>query len=276
PSRYRATRKRVPRLTSGFHPFFRERRDGLPSVTPFRMKLRLAHLATIFTLLSSLLAAQTSPSFDPKEIVAAAAGRGEQLIAALQRHTYYTELTIETVGPADTITGKLYRFSEIYYDSSGNRQERIIENKSTLPEDIHLGANTIKNILSIYQFIITPEIAKQYDFNYVGRERIDELNTYVFDVSPVIKIPDPRKNTGRYLKGRVWIDDRDLQVVKVSGQALPGPSENRTPKFETYFQSYDKYWFPAYTSADEIIKVDKASYRALIKAHMTNYKKANK
>jgi len=237
------------------------------------MKLRLAHLATIFTLLSSLLAAQTSPNFDPREIVAAAAGRGEQLIAALQHYTYYAELTIETVGSADAITGKLYRFSEIYYDSSGNRQEKIIENKSTLPEDIHLGAITIKNILSIYQFIITPEIVKQYDFSYVGRERIDELNTYVFDMSPNIKIPDPRKNTGRYLKGRVWIDDRDLQVVKVSGQALPSPSENRTPKFETYFQNYDKYWFPAYTSADEIIRVDKASYRALVKVQLTNYKK---
>jgi hypothetical protein len=212
----------------------------------------------------------------PAEILTAGAERGRALQAALLDYSYYIEMTIQSVSQADTINGKFYRFSQISYDREGHRQERIVDSSSTLPDDVHIGTNAANNLARVYQFILTPESLNTYDFNYVGRERVDELSTYVFDVEPKIKLPDPDKSSERYLRGRIWIDDQDLCVVKVSGVALPEQSAHRTPKFETFFQNVDRFWFPAYVTADDMVRMGKYLTRVVVKIHFTTYKKATK
>ncbi|HJQ67732.1 MAG TPA: hypothetical protein VKA70_02085 [Blastocatellia bacterium] len=233
--------------------------------------LAAAALVAASPVVSAPAAAQDKGS--PEAILQAAAQKGKQLVEALRGYTYYAELTLQTVSQADVITGKYFRFSQLSYDSSGNRQEKVFENTSTLPKEAHIGTNAAYNLIRVYQFVITPETLGQYELSYVGREKIDELNTYVFDVKPKGKMPDPEKSPDRYLKGRVWVDDQDLQVVKVAGQALPEQSAHRTPKFETYFQNYDQYWFPAYTTADDEIRVGNRLSRVIVKVRFTSYKK---
>jgi hypothetical protein len=220
---------------------------------------------------SAPLASGTLQKLSPPEVLSAATVRGKSLLAELNNYTYYAELTIQTVSQSDTITGKYYRFSQISFDRAGNRQEKVLENTSSLPDDIYIGTRTADNLTRIYQFIITPDILTQYDLNYVGRERIDELDTFVFDIQPKPKIPD--KGPERYLKGRLWIDEQDLCVVKVAGQALPAPNAQRTPTFETYFQNYGNYWFPASASADESIRVGRYFIHAVVSMRFTGYKK---
>ena len=236
------------------------------------------------TIVASLIiaAAASSPQAfwasqkpSPSEVLLAAAERGKSLLAALRNYTYYAEVTIETVSQADTITGKYYRFSQISFDRDGNRQEKVLENTSTLPSDVHIGTKTANNLTRVYQFILTPETLSQYELNYVGRERIDELDTLVFDVNPKIKLQDPDNSDDRYLKGRVWIDEQDLCVVKVAGQALPAQTSRRTPKFESYFQNHDKYWFPSYTSADDSVKIGRYFTRVVVNVRFTGYKKVS-
>jgi len=211
----------------------------------------------------------------PSEILAVAAERGRSLVAALRGYSYFAEVTIQTVSQADTVTGKYYRFSRISFDRDGRQQEKVIENTSTLPKDIYIGTEDANNLTRVYEFIVTPETLNIYEMSYVGREQIDELNTLVFDVRPKIKVPDSNKSRERYLKGRVWIDDRDLCVVKVVGEALPERRGHRTPKFETYFQNYDSFWFPAYTSAVDIIRTGDYFNPVVVNLRFTGYKKVN-
>ncbi len=245
--------------------------------TAIRECYRIAALAAAALMIaagplgSAALTSQEKP--DPSNLLTASAQKGKQLTDALRGYTYYAELTLQTVSQADTITGKYFRFSQLSYDGAGNLQERVFETTSTLPKEAHIGTNAAYNLIRVYQFIITPEALNQYEFSYVGREKIDELNTYVFDVKPKVKLPDPEKSHDRYLKGRVWIDDQDLQVVKVAGQALPEQTAHRTPRFETYFQNYDRYWFPAYTTADDEIRVSNRLSRVIVKVRFTSYKK---
>ena len=95
-------------------------------------------------------------------------------------------------------------------------------------------------------------------------------------MEPKVKLPDPDKSSERYLRGRIWIDDQDLCVVKVSGVALPEQSTHRTPKFETFFQNVDRFWFPAYVAADDLVRLGKYTTRVVVKIHFTTYKKAAK
>jgi len=241
-------------------------------------------LDIVRTIIASMIiaAAASSPppsralqNPSPAEILSTAAERGKAALSALRNYTYYAELTIQTVSQSDTITGKYYRFSKVSFDREGNRQERTLENTSTLPTDVHIGTNTADNLARGYQFVLTPETLRQYELNYVGRERIDELDTFVFDVTPKIKMPDPDKSGDRYLKGRVWIDEQDLSLVKVAGEPLPERGSRRTPKFETYFQNQDKYWFPASTFADDSILVGLYFTRVLVNVRFTGYKKVS-
>jgi hypothetical protein len=234
-------------------------------------------------LACSLLGAVTMPaqvasgqaSRAPSEILAIAARNGDKAASALKEYAYYVDLTIEIVGSNDVITGRYHRFSQIYHDPDGSERERVFENKATLPEDAVINTYAVKALMRVYQFTITQETLGQYEFNYVGRERIDEIGAYAFDVRPLVKLPDPEKSRDRYLKGRVWIDDRDLQVVKVAGEAVPEQNAHRTPRFETYFQNQDNYWFPAYTSADDQLRMARRMTRVMVKVRFTGYKKQN-
>src|SRR2546422_4399191 len=163
-------------------------------------------LDIVRTIVAGLMIAVASPSppasaalqkTSPAQVLSGAAERGKQLLAALRNYTYYSELTIQTVSQADTITGKYYRFSQISFDRAGNRLERVLENTSTLPTDVNIGTTTANNLVRVYPFIVTPETLNEYELNYVGRERVDELDTFVFDVKPKIKMPDPEKSQER-------------------------------------------------------------------------------
>ena len=69
----------------------------------------------------------------------------------------------------------------------------------------------MKDVAERLPFILTSEQLPQYDLTYAGRQHVDELDTYVFDLEP------KRLEKGqRYFRGRVWVDDKDLQIVKTA------------------------------------------------------------
>jgi hypothetical protein len=106
----------------------------------------------------------------------------------------------------------------------------------------------LEDLGGVQPFALEAAKINQYNFNYVGTERIDELDTYVFDVTPR---EIPKKVSERFFQGRVWVDQRDLQIVKVRGKGVP-EGKQRFPLFETYRQQIDgHYWFPTYTYADD-------------------------
>ena len=64
---------------------------------------------------------------------------------------------------------------------------------------IPLATPWLPNLGGIDPFAIEPHLINQYGFTYVGKEKIDELELYVFDVQPK-SVPDWKKtwkNTGK-------------------------------------------------------------------------------
>ena len=55
----------------------------------------------------------------------------------------------------------------------------------------------IDDLGGIQPFALEPSKIPQYNFKYVGKEKIDELNLYVFDVTPKV-MPDPKKTKERF------------------------------------------------------------------------------
>jgi len=224
-------------------------------------------LATLVALIACPLSHESAEvrQVPSTEILNRAASNGEETGASFDRLSRYEELKIEAVGVGNNVTGEYYRLSRFSRDKTERIAEKVFEEKSSLPNDAFFSIAALRRLIRIYRFNITREVLEQYEFNYIGRERIDELNTFVFDVRPKDRVLGRLAAESRYLKGQVWIDDQDMQVVKVSGEILPHSRPDRTPRFETYFKNYDKYWLPAYTTADEDLRMSDGSSRVIIK-----------
>ena len=108
---------------------------------------------------------------------------------------------------------------------------------------------------STQPFVLTAADLPNYHVRYLGRENIDEIGCFVFAVKP--KKLEAGK---RYFQGQVWVDDRDLQIVKSYGRGTGVRKKGvdfRYPKFETYREQVDgKYWFPTYTIANDVLQFD--------------------
>jgi TonB family protein len=152
------------------------------------------------------------------------------------------------------VVGEYHRVSTFTFDDQGNRFEKI----SYFPMATlsNVTAEDIEDLGGINPFALEPSKLSQYDIKYVGKEKIDELSLYVFDVTPKV-MPDPKKVKERLFLGRVWVDDRDLLIVKTKGKGVPETKQNKYPVVETYREQIDgRYWFPTYSYADEELIFD--------------------
>jgi hypothetical protein len=171
--------------------------------------------------------------------------------AALNQYSFKREAIVQTIGMGGQISGEYRRVSRFVFDDSGKRYEKILLFPLPTLTEIELSAEDLEDLGGVQTFALEPSKINLYNITYVGKEKIDELNCYVFDVEPKV-MPDPKKTKERFFKGRIWVDDVDVQVVKVRGKGVPEKKNERYPTFETYREQIDgKFWFPTYTYADE-------------------------
>ena len=175
---------------------------------------------------------------------------------ALKDYNFSRSAVLQTIGLGGNVTGEYRRDSELTFNSDGTRFEKVkFAPVSTLTE-INVTPEDLEDLGGINPFALDPSAINLYDFNYVGKQKIDELNLYIFDVTPKV-IPNPKKSKERVFSGRIWVDDRDLQIVKSKGKALPETKENKFPVVETWRENVDgKFWFPSYSYANDQLDFD--------------------
>jgi hypothetical protein len=230
-----------------------------------------------------LLCAQFDLS--PDEVIKRAAANEDRLKTAERDYSYRQEVLFQTIGEAGSITGQLHRVSEITYDDLGNRIDRIIEYPpSRLTRLIGTSKVDFKSLLGVDPFFLTTQNLSRYSIKFVGREKVDELNTYAFDVEPRGSESIGSKHKGHDytddydwpFKGRVWIDDQDLQMVKAEGRAVVSKdSKERFPKFE-YYRGYidGKFWFPSYVHSSDVLDLKRFDLLVKLEIRYTNYRLA--
>jgi len=171
--------------------------------------------------------------------------------SALNSYGFRRDAVIQTIGIGGQITGEYHRTSTFTFDNSGNRYEKIVFFPMPTLTDMSVTPEDLEDLGGVNPFAIEPSQLSQYNFTYVGRERIDELDLYVFDVAPKV-MPDARRSRQRLFQGRIWVDQRDLLIVKTRGKGVPETKTNKFPIVETYREQIDgRYWFPTYSYADD-------------------------
>ncbi len=175
---------------------------------------------------------------------------------ALNNYAFKREAVIQTIGMGGQIEGEYHRVSNYTFDDAGNRFEKI--SFFPMPSMSNMTAEDLEDLGGVNQFALEASKIDRYNFIYVGKEHIDELDLYVFDVAPKV-MPSSKNIKERLFVGRIWVDDQDLQIVKTRGKGVPETKDNKFANFETYREQIDgKYWFPVLAVADEELIFDDA------------------
>ncbi|MGA8145226.1 MAG: hypothetical protein WB987_15170 [Candidatus Acidiferrales bacterium] len=146
---------------------------------------------------------------------------------------------------------------EVYTKPDGERMLRIEKPPEANLKQTDFTLEDVRIIAQLPLFILTSEEIPNYTFTYAGQDKLDQLNTYVFQVKP-----KQLSRKRRYFEGAVWVDDRDLTIVKSYGKFVSEIAGNGTKlpftMFETFRENFqDKYWLPTYTRSDDFIENEK-------------------
>lgn len=214
------------------------------------------------------------PPVDAEKIIRAFSAKETEFQRALSEYGFKRDAVIQTIGLGGQISGEYRRVSRFVMDDSGKRFEKILFFPMPTLQDLQVSPSDIEDLGGVNAFALESSKIAQYNFTYVGKEKIDELNLYAFDVAPKV-MPDPKKSKERFFQGRIWVDDQDLQIVKSRGKSVPESKDDRKPTFETYREQVGgRYWFPTYTYADEEIVFDSGqAIRMRMRIKYTDFEK---
>lgn len=243
------------------------------------IKKLLFSVLAISLLATSLFAQEQSitrnnlNSIEIEQIIKKFTKNEDDFRIALTNYVFNRNVTVQTIGLGGLITGTYRRDSFMTFKSTGERFERITYAPISTLRELQITKEDIEDLGGVNPFAINPRDVSNYTFNYIGKQKIDELGTHVFDVRPKV-IPNWKKSKKRYFVGRIWVDDRDLMIVKSKGKGTPEPGKQKFPVVETWRTNVDgKYWFPAYTSSDDELVFDNGNVVKLrMRVRYDNYK----
>src|SRR5437870_7881956 len=241
---------------------------------------KVLYAAAVLFIVSSLSFAQgpaklrkEEPPIPVDKIIQKFTQKEKEFRTARENYTYHQTVRVQNLNANDRVMGEYYVESDIIFDSAGKRTERITKAPPNTLQNIQLTPEDLQDIREIQPFVLTSDDINKYTLKYLGKEMVDDIDCFVFDVAP-----KTLEKNQRYFQGQIWVDDKDLQIVKTYGKAVPdirkGSEENLFPRFETYREQIDgEYWFPTYTRALDTLRFTSYSQKIRMTVKYENYKK---
>ena len=188
-------------------------------------------------------------------------------------YTYSQTFSIQTLDDDDRPDGEYRMSSDIIFTPDGKRFEKVTFAPPDTLRKISLSEQDLDDVRNVQPFVLTTTELPKYNVTYVGRQQVDELACYVFDVAP--KVIEKKQ---RYFQGRVWVDSHDLQIVMTDGKAVPDlitkNNENVFPRFRTYRENIEQgFWFPTFTKADDYLHFRSGDVHIRMTVKYSNYKR---
>jgi hypothetical protein len=196
---------------------------------------------------------KSTPAMPPDQIIQKFAAKESEFRQAMGQYTYTRSVKIETLNDDNQPDGAYQQVTDLSYDGKGAKLEHVTFAPANTLERLIMTPADMSDIEHRLPFVLTTEDLPLYNITYVGRQKVDDLDNYVFDVAP------KRIEKGqRYIQGRIWVEQRDLQIVVVNAKNVPDDlrpgHEDLSLPFTTYREQVDgQFWFPVYSKADGVL-----------------------
>jgi hypothetical protein len=209
-----------------------------------------------------------------EEIVKRFAAKEKLFREARDQYTYRQDVKVMTLD-GDTPDGVYQQVFDVTFDDKGRKTKNVVFAPQPTLQRIQMTEEDFDDIENRLPFVLTSDEVGEYDILYVGQQKQDELNTYVFDI-----LPKQIVKGKRYFRGRIWVDDHDFQIVETYGRTVPDlhpgkrGQENLFPKFTTWREQIDgQYWFPTYTRAEDTLQFSMGGVKIREIIKYTNYRR---
>ena len=197
------------------------------------------------------------PALPPAEIIKAFAEKEDRYARARGGYGYKKTIKLTEYGKDGQPSGEYQVTTAAMVDSDGRIYEKTVEkpqNSLRYLEIVPGGGLASLAKMPAYP-LVTGQLAK-YDLRYIGDEKVDEIDCYIFEAKPKLL-----ERATALFQGVVWVDKQYLEVVKTYGKWVNDlgpvhPPEFPFVNFETYRENVDgKYWFPNYTRSDDFVRL---------------------
>ena len=216
------------------------------------------------------------PSIPPEEIIKRFSQKEDQYIVARAGYTYKKTVRLEEFGPDGKPSGQLTLVVEAKPGADGKLYEKTVERPQSTLRYLEMGPEDFQTLARMPAYPLTTAQLAKYNLKYLGKELVDEISCYIFQVKP--------KGVERahfYFDGIVWVDDAYLEVVKTYGKWVNDLGDTRSATmpfniFETYRENVDgKYWLPNYMRSDETLSLKDIHVPVRLVIKWTEYKPAS-
>lgn len=189
----------------------------------------------------------------PAQVIARFAAKESRFKIALEDYTYRRTVKFDTLDDDGNMDGQYLEVDDIVFTNTGRKYEKVVYAPENTLTRVAMSPADFDDIEHRLPFSLTKEDIGRYRVTYVGKEAVDQLPMYVFDVTP-----KQMEKGRRYFTGRIWVDAHDFQIVVTNGKNIPDNTrpgrEDLSVPFTTYRQQIDgKYWFPVYTRAEGVL-----------------------
>jgi hypothetical protein len=217
--------------------------------------------------------AEAPPSLPPPLIVKSFAQKEGIYEATRPQYAYRKTIRIQEFGPDGKPSGEYDATYDAVRSGDGKLYEKAIAAPESTLQYLQFEPEDAQHLTRIPAYPVTLGQLSKYDVQYLGTEKVDEIDCYIFQVRP--KMLDRQHPL---FDGILWVDQKYLEVVKTYGKWVTdlGAVHPRTlpfGMFEIYRENVDgKYWFPDYARAEETYKLKDRDIPIRVTIKWTNFK----
>jgi hypothetical protein len=194
---------------------------------------------------------------------------------ARRDYTYRQSVVIEELDKRGMRSGEYKEVRDIIFSPTHERTEQFIGKPEMRLRRLKLTEEDFRDIREIQPFLFTADQLWAYETRYRGEETVDGMDCYVLQVRPRQILQGQR-----LFDGMVWVNKKELVIVRTYGQAVPQilsmkrEKENLFPHFTTVREKVDgKHWFPVLTYADDILPFRGGPIHMRMTIRYSNYKR---
>jgi hypothetical protein len=215
------------------------------------------------------------PPVPADEIIQRFTQNEDAMMRARSGFTYRRTVRVQEFDDKGQPSGEFQVVSESYLGPDGKLYEKVVQHPPSTLMALNFVEEDTGMLNRIPLFPLTSAQAAKYDITYTGTQKLDELNTYIFQVKP-----KQVERTVALFDGVVWVDTGDFAIVKTTGKWITELGEVSTPQFPfTVFDTLRenvarKQWYPAYIRSDAYIPTKNASVHVRLVELWQDYKPA--
>lgn len=191
-----------------------------------------------------------------------------------QNKKAYNEDTLDQTVKVEELVanGGLFELDgQQYTKPDGQRYESVLKQPASNLHYTEFSLEDVKFLAGLQLFFLTTEELPQYKVSYEGKEKLDQITTYLFRVQPKQLLSKP------LFDGAVWVDDQDFSIVKSYGQFLTS-NGSFAPSFP--FQMFEVYrenlrghlWLPTYIRSDSDVKAQQGTVPIRLVVRSSNFR----